>query len=90
MSNKNIIGILNFIKFIDLKVLDCSLDKITGLDKIISLDNLPKDLVKLNCSHNQITTLNNLPNSLVELNSSFNRIKILNNLSDSLSKLFCD
>ncbi len=48
-----------------------------------------KSLIKLDCSHTEITSLDNLPNSLIELNCSHTEITSLDNLPNSLIKLNC-
>ena len=76
-------------KYTNLKILNCSYNKITILDylpptlkelyccnnKITSLDNLPQNLEVLECWINKITSLDNLPPTLKELECSFNPFK---------------
>jgi Leucine-rich repeat (LRR) protein len=74
ISNKKIVGILDFKRFTKLTKLDCSYNKIR------SLDNLPNSLIVLDCSYNQIINLDIIPTSLIELRCYYNKITSLDNL----------
>ena len=65
LSNKNIIGLLDLIKFNSLIKLDCSNNQITNFD------NLPNSLIELYCSNNQITNLDNIKKSHPNINFYF-------------------
>ena len=62
LSNKNLTSLPDLSKYTKLKVLYCE------CNEIISLDNLPPGLQKLNCGDNQITSLDNLPPGLQIIN----------------------
>jgi Leucine-rich repeat (LRR) protein len=54
-----------------------------------SIDELPDELVELNCSSNKIVNLNNLPNTLKILSCNNNLLQQLNYLPESLEYLDC-
>ena len=70
-------------KYTNLKILDCSENKLT------SLDNLPQTLKNLYCGYNEITSLDNLPPTLEILICVCNKITSLDNLPPSLEYLSC-
>ena len=74
LSSANINGILDLLKFTQLKTLNCSNNQITNLNK------LPNSLTTLNCSHTKITNLDNLPNSLTTLNCNGTKITDLESM----------
>jgi hypothetical protein len=84
-------GLVDLSDYSNIKILDLSsntISKITGLsntiididcsnNKIIKFDdNLPENLITLNCSKNLLKNLDNLPENLITLNCSHNQIKI--------------
>ncbi len=81
IANKNLSALPNLSRFIYLKKLNCSLNRIS------SLDNLPNSLIELYCNDNNITNLDNLPNKLKILDCSRNNIRNLNNLPKSIEVL---
>jgi Leucine-rich repeat (LRR) protein len=103
--DNNITYIPSLERFYQLKVLDCSYNRIKQLDEddlpltleilycdnnlITQLDNLPNRLTTLYCHNNQIEKLDNLPNSLEKLYCSYNKIKQLDNLPNCLRLLHC-
>lgn len=100
ISDRNINGNLDVIKFNKVTKLKCKNCKITRLlnlpnslildcyyNELIELNNLPDGLKFLNCSFNKITELDNLPNTLIELNCYSNKIKQLNNLPNGIIML---
>jgi len=97
-------GILDLSRFVSLKELNCSLNYITSIINfpstleilncnsnmyIESLDNLPVNLIQLDCKTNNISLLDNLPQSLQILNCSYNHIESLDKLPGNLIKLNC-
>lgn len=105
ISDKKILGSINFDRFKYLSRLDCSKNKITSLNKldkcnyltnldcsfncIINLNNLPNSLTWLFCSSNPIVSLDNLPINLKYLVCSKCNISKLDNLPGGLKKLIC-
>lgn len=69
----------------NLEYLDISINNLSSC-----IDNLPSNLVYLNCSQCVITKLNNLPFSINKLICINNEIKSLDALPESLEYLDCD
>ena len=68
-------------RFVKLRRLDCSQNKLT------SLSNLPDNLSGLFCSRNNLNVLPNLPNSLEVLDCSNNQLTSLPDLPGKLTNL---
>ena len=83
LSFKNLTTLPDLTKYINLKVLKCSRNKLT------SLNNLPPGLQNLDCSDNEIRRLDNLPPGLKILycHFHFNEITTLDNLPPELKVL---
>ena len=84
LQNKNLTHIPNLSKFICLKVLNCSENKLRRLPE------LPASLEKLICSYNQLIILPELPISLLYLSCSYNPLFELPPLPPKLKYLLCN
>ncbi len=98
ISKKKIVGILDFKRFTKLTKLNCSYNKITSLDILVSEITKvteekgifkPNSLTILYCGNNYISSLDNLSNSLIKLSCDNNKITSLDNLPNSLIELNC-
>jgi len=84
ISDNNLITLGNLSNLVNLKALDCSNNKLT------SLNNLPKNLTELICSHNNLNTLDcsYLP-YLQILDCGYNEMSFLN-YGNNLKMLECE
>lgn len=89
----NEIGKINNFRISDLFIINYDDGKIKKLflsrNEIKILDELPDELVELNCSSNKINEINNLPNTLKKISCQYNNISQLNYLPESLEYLDC-
>ena len=103
LSNRNLTDLPDLSRFTNLRVLNCSKNKLTSLpelnnnlhvlncscNKLKSLPELKNNLHVLNCSCNKLTSLPLLNDNLQELNCSNNELTILPVLNNNLQKIFC-
>lgn len=104
LNNKNLTSIPDLSKFINLKILNCSFNKITSIpsnlpdsleflymydNDLTELHDLPSNLDTLCCCHNKnLTYLPNLPNKLKKLCCYYNNFTNLPPLPNSLITLY--
>jgi len=84
VQNKKLTHLPDLSRFVYLKILDCSENKLRYLP------SLPASLETLICSYNQLLDLPELPESLIYLSCSYNPLTVLPVLPQKLKCLLCN
>lgn len=90
LTGKKLDGNFKITKFNILNYKNITIQRLFISDNLLnSIDELPDELVELNCSSNKIVEITNLPNTLKILSCNNNLLLELNYLPESLEYLDC-